>query len=79
MEQTVVKKQSWGCADQLLINIMVIDQPKQQWKNLFLIWFELKQAINSVPHSCIRKTLQLAKVPEKVINAVLRFMELWVT
>ena len=37
MEQTEVNKQSWACADQLLINIMVLDQLKEQWKNLFLI------------------------------------------
>ena len=34
---------------------------------------------DSVPHSWIIKVLQLAKVPEKEINAILHLMELWAT
>ena len=79
MEQAGGKKHSWGCADQLLINKMVLDQVKQQRKNLFMMWFDYRKAFDSVPHSWIIKALHLAKVPEKVLNAILRLMELWAT
>ena len=79
MEQAGGKKHSWGCADQLLINKMVLDQVKQQRKNLFMMWFDYRKAFDSVPHSWIIKALQLAKAPEKVLNAILRLMELWTT
>ena len=65
-----------GCADQLLINKMVLDQVKQQWRNLFMMWFDYRKAFDSAPHNWIIKALQLAKVPEKVLNAILRLMEL---
>ena len=58
---------------------MVLDQVKQQRRNLFLMWFDYQKAFDSVPHSCIIKALQLAKVPENVLNAILRLMELWAT
>ena len=79
MEQAGGKKHSWGCADQLLINKIVLDQVKQQRKNLFMMWFDYRKAFDSVPHSWIIKALHLAKVPEKVLNAILRLMELWAT
>ena len=79
MEQAGWKKYSWGCADQLLINKMVLDQVKQQRKNLFLMWSDYRKAFDSVPHSWVIKALHLANVPVKVLNAILRLMELWAT
>ena len=58
---------------------MVLDQVKQQRKNLFMMWFDHRKAFDSVPHGWIIKALHLAKVPEKVLNAILRLMELWAT
>ena len=78
MEQTRGKKYSWGCADQLLIN-KVLDQVKQQQKNLFMMWFDYRKAFHTLLHSWITKAHHLAKVPEKVLNAILRLMELWAT
>ena len=79
MENAGGKKQSWGCAEQLLINKMVLDQVNQQRKNLVMVWFDYRKAFDSVPHSQIIKTLHLAKVPEKVLNTILLLMELWAT
>ena len=79
MENAGGKKQSWGCAEQLLINKMVLDQVNQQRKNLLMVWFDYRKAFDSVPHSQIIKTLHLAKVPEKVLNTILLLMELWAT
>ena len=79
MENAGGKKQSWGCAEQLLINKMVLDQVNQQRKNLLMVWFDYRKAFDSVPHSQIIKTLHLAKVPEKLLNTILLLMELWAT
>ena len=79
MEQAGGKKHSWGCPEQFLINKMVLDQVKQQRKNLFMMCFDYRKAFDSVPHSWIIKALHLAKVPEKVLNAILRLKELWAT
>ena len=57
---------------------MVFDQVKQ-WKNFFMRWFDYQKSFDSVPHSWIIKALYLAKVPEKVLNAILRLVELWAT
>ena len=59
-------------------NKMVFDQVKQ-WKNFFMRWFDYRKSFDSVPHSWIIKALYLAKVPEKVLNAILRLVELWAT
>ena len=55
MEQAGGKKHSWGCADQLLINKLVLDQVNQQRKNLFIMCFDYRKAFDSVPHSWIIK------------------------
>ena len=44
-----------------------------------MIWFDYRKAFDSVPHSWIIKALRWAKVEQKVLNAVLRLMELWTT
>ena len=55
------------------------NQVKQQRRNLLMMWFDYRKAFDCVPHSWIIKALQLAKVPEKFLNAILRLMELWTT
>ena len=40
MEQAGEKIHGLGCADQLLINKIVLDQVKQQRRNMFVMWFD---------------------------------------
>ena len=40
MEQAGEKKHSLGCADQLLINKIVLDEVKKQRRNMFVMWFD---------------------------------------
>ena len=40
VEQAGGKKGSWGCADQLLINKMVLDEIRKHKRNLFMMWFD---------------------------------------
>ena len=43
------------------------------------MWFDYKEAFDSVPHDWILKALQLARVPEKIIQAIKNSMKLWAT
>ena len=70
LEQEEGKSGSWGCADQLLINKMILEQVRNNRRNLLMMWFDYKKAFDSVPHNWIIKALQLAKVPSKIINAI---------
>ena len=66
-EQAAGKHGSWGCSDQLLINKMMT------------IWLDYKKAFDSVPHSWLIRSLELAKVPEKIIKAIKQLMLKWRT
>ena len=60
MKQAGGKKYSWGCADQLLINKMVLGQVKQQQKNLFIMWFDYQKVLHTLLHSWITKALHFS-------------------
>ena len=42
LEQAGGKPGSWGCTDQLLINIMILDEVKQHRRSLHMMWFDYK-------------------------------------
>ena len=78
LEQAGGKESSWGCADQLL-NKIILEQVRNNHRNLLMMWFDYKKAFDSVPHDWIIKALQLAKVPPKIINAISQLMKVWAT
>ena len=79
VEQAGGKKGSWGCTDQLLINKMAMEEIKKNQRNAFLMWFDYKKAFDSVPNSWIIKALELAKIPEKLIDNIKALMQYWST
>ena len=48
-------------------------------KNALYIWLDYKKAFDSVPHSWLIKSLELAKVPSTIIKAIERLTETWST
>ena len=62
-EQAAGKIESWGCADQLLINKIVYEEVTKNRRNLTTAWLDYQKAFDSVPHSRIINSLQLAKSP----------------
>ena len=78
-EQAGGRAGSWGCADQLIINKMVHDEVKKYRRNIVMMWFDYQKAFDSVPHDWIIKSLELAKVPQKVVDAVKELMKTWAT
>ena len=79
IEQAGGRTGSWGCADQLIINKMIHDEVKKYRRNMMMMWFDYQKAFDSMPHDWIIKSLELAKVPQKVINAVKQLMNVWAT
>ena len=79
LEQAGGKPGSWGCTDQLLINIMILDEVREHRRNLCMMWFDYKKAFDSVPHDWILKALELARVPPLVIQAIKNLMGVWAT
>ena len=78
-EQATGKRGSWGCADQLLINKMIYEEVTQARKNLVTVWLDYQKAFDSVPHSWIIESLELAKVPPAIIKAIEQLMYKWKT
>lgn len=79
LEQAGGKKGSWGCLDQLLINKMVMEETVKNKRNLFVMWFDYMKAFDSVPHSWLITSLELAKVPRDILAAIKNLTFLWST
>ena len=78
-EQAAGKRGSWGCSDQLLIKKMIQEQVIANRKNLVTVWLDYQKAFDSIPHSWLIRSLELAKVPEVIINAIKKLMLKWRT
>ena len=76
-EQAGAKKGMWGCTDQLLINRAVTDEAIKNRRNLYMIWLDYKKAYDSVPHGWITEAMKLAKIPEKIIEAINQLISKW--
>ena len=78
-EQAGAKKEVWGCLEQLIINKTILDQVKKNRRSLITIWLDYKKAFGSVPHEWLFTALELAKVPEKIIEAIKALSKQWST
>ena len=78
-EQAVGKHGNWGCSDQILINKMIQEQVIANRKNLVTVWLDYQKAFDSISHSWLIRSLELAKVPEVIINAIRKLMLKWKT
>ena len=78
-EQAAGKIGSWRCTDQLLINKIVYKEVTKNKSNLTTAWLDYRKAFDSVPHSWIIESLQLAKVPDKIIDVIKMLMSRWRT
>ena len=69
-EQAGGEKEVWGCLEQLLINKTILEEVTKYRRNLVVIWLDYQKAFDSIPHSWLIEALRLAKIPEKIINAI---------
>ena len=68
-----------GTKDQLLINKMILENCRHHQKNLSMTWIDYKKAYDSVPHSWIRRVLQIYKINDKIVSFVSNSMQKWMT
>ena len=68
VEQKGGKKGSRGTEDKLLIDKMVIKNCKRRLTGLGVAWVDYKKAYDMIPHSWIRKTLEMFGIADNVRN-----------
>ena len=73
------KKEVWGCTKQLMINKTILEEVKVNRRSLIFMWLDYQKAFDSVPHEWLIKSLELAKVPTKIINALKKVIKKWAT
>ena len=79
VEQKGCKRGSYGCKDQLLINKMIQEDSHNNNKNLSCAWIDYRKAYDSVPHSWIRKSLELYNIDDRLIQFLIYNMSCWTT
>ena len=78
-EQAGGKKGVWGTTEQLLLNKTILKEVKSKKRNLYTVWLDYRKAFDSVPHQWLIRALKLAKVPNKIINAIQNLTRIWST
>lgn len=73
------KKNVWGTTEQLLLNKTVLKEARSRRRNLTTVWLDYKKAFDSVPHQWLIRSLELAKVPDKIVNIVRKLNKIWST
>ena len=56
---------------------MIYEEVKENRRNLTTVWLDYIKAFDSVPHSWIVESLKLARVPNKIVNAISVLMTKW--
>ena len=69
-EQASGKQGVWGTTEKLLINKSIFNDARKHHQNLTAVWLHCRKVFDSVPHSWLIQALKLAKVPQKVVNAI---------
>ena len=58
---------------------MIQEQVIANRKNLVTVWLDYQKTFDSIPHSWLIRSLELAKVPEVIINALKKLILKWRT
>ena len=78
-EQKGCAPNTLGCIDQLLIDSMVLCDPKENQKSLSVAWIDYAKAYHSVPHSWILHCLETYKFDPNLVNYFKNAMKKWKT
>ena len=68
-----------GTKDQLLLNKAILENCRKRQTNLHMAWLDYQKAYDSVPHSWIRKCLQIYGVSKNIENFIRNTMAKWQT
>ena len=78
-EQKGCRRNTKGCKDQLLTNKMIIEKAKMKKKDLSIAWIDYKKAYDSIPHSWIKRCLQIYKLSPIIREFIESTMNNWKT
>ena len=62
-----------------MINKMIVENCKKRKRNLSCAWIDYKKAFDSVTHEWILRSLELFKVPPRVVGFLEHNMKNWKT
>ena len=66
-------------ADQLIIDNAIMDEVRNQKRNLAVAFYDYQKEYNMVRHDWMTRVYQRMGVPEKVVNVIVKLMEGWKT
>ena len=78
-EQKGCRKGTRGTKDQLLIDKMILKNCKRRLTGLGMAWVDYKKAYDMMPHSWIRKCMEMFGVADNVRGLLERSMKKWKT
>jgi len=67
-EQNGCHPGSKGCKDQLMISKAIYEDCRRRNKNLSIAWIDYQKAFYSVPHSWVKKLIELVGVNSKIVR-----------
>ena len=68
-----------GCIEQLRLNKSILNEVKQEKRNIITISLDYQKASDSIPHDWIIQSLRLVKIPEKLVTATEALTKQWTT
>ena len=68
-----------GAVDQLVIDNAIMDEVRNQQRNLAVAFYGYQEAYDTVRHNWMTRAYQWIEVPEKVVNVIVKLMEGWKT
>jgi hypothetical protein len=67
-EQNGCHPGSKGCKGQLMISKAIYEDCRRRNKNLSIAWIDYQKAFYSVPHSWVKKLIELVGVNSKIVR-----------
>jgi hypothetical protein len=78
-EQKGCSRNTRGCKDHLALDKTIVVNCKRRKTNLSVAWIDYKKAYDSVAHSWLIKSMELAGVADNTINFLSKTMKEWKT
>ena len=78
-EQIVCRRNSRVTKDQLLIDKAVMKKCRRKKVGLSMVWIDYQKAYDMVPHSWIKKSMEVCRVANNISHFLSKSMESWQT
>ena len=78
-EQKGCRRNSRGTKDQLMIDKMILRNCRRRYTGLGMAWIDYQKAYDMVPHSWLRKCLEMFNIADNIRNMMDKSMDKWNT